>query len=295
MHKTLRQLFVNRSTHFHAYRRLLKGQGKYQIYAITAASGMGKSWLLGMFAEDARSRNIPVVHIDFADGQGYDMFTLIRRCRDRFGHEHFVPLNQAIDAAAQMGSANSSINISIGSHNTFQDSGITVSKVESGVSQSQADMSLQRQALEAHLNKAFFDCLNMLCSQTRVVFLFDTYELTSVQKERWISAPADYWIATELLERIRDQRLPNAVVVLAGQRIRPFGIDWEKVVQPVTLEPLAHKDVKEYLCKRLGLSMITDNEIERLWQVGADAPQMLGLFGDRLRQANQANKSVKEK
>lgn len=279
MHKTLRQLFVNRTTHFQTYRKMLSGRLKRRIFVVTADSGMGKSWLLGMFADTARDQNIPVVHIDFVDGQGYDMFTLILRCRNMLGHEHFIPLNQLINAAANLNSGTGSINVNIGSHNTFDQSGINIGDVVL------PNNPLQRQALEAHLNTTFFECLNRLCVQRTVVFLFDTYELTSVQKEKWISTPADHWIVTELLERIRDGRLPNAIVVLAGQRVRPFGVDWNKVLHSVALEPLDHKDVKKYLRKCLGLSTITDDQIELLWQVGAGNPQTLGLFGDRLRGA----------
>src|SRR5215211_6875524 len=99
MRKTLRELFVNRTRQSDAFRKMLEGQSRRRIMILTAGPGMGKSWLLQIFAQEAGSRKLPLVQIDFADGQAYDTLMLVRRCRDSFGPEHFNALTQAINDA----------------------------------------------------------------------------------------------------------------------------------------------------------------------------------------------------
>src|SRR5258706_10974467 len=97
MAKTLRELFVDRVRQHDAFRKMLDGLSRRRVMILTAGPGLGKSWLLQMFALEAAGRKIPLVQIDFADGQAYDTLTLVRRCRDAFGPEHFNALTQAIN------------------------------------------------------------------------------------------------------------------------------------------------------------------------------------------------------
>src|SRR5262245_44635500 len=99
MAKTLRELFVDRTRQSDAFRKMLEGLSRRRIMVLTAGPGMGKSWMLQIFALEAASRKLPLVQIDFADGQAYDALMLVRRCRDAFGPEHFNALTQAINEA----------------------------------------------------------------------------------------------------------------------------------------------------------------------------------------------------
>jgi hypothetical protein len=269
---------------------------------------MGKSWLLGMFAHEAANRKLPLVQIDFADRQTYDPFKLIQRCRDVLGHSHFEPLNRKINEVtqdrrtlallegAQEGAQAGPITVSIGSENRLEKSTLIMSGIGNKSFNLDSivmpgDVPFQRQAIEDQFNATFFDCLTRRCSESKIVFMFDSYELTSVHAEHWLPGVADQWIVSQLLDRIRDGRLPNAIAVLAGRRTRPFGVEWNRVLRSVSLGPLQRDDYDEYFCKRLGLSTITDSQIDVLWQVGAGIPQMLGLFGDRLGQAKRPGDS----
>ena len=89
MTKTLRELFVNRVKHSDIFSRMLAGQTRRRIMVITAGAGLGKSWLLRLFAVEAPSRKLPLAQLDFADGQAYDALALVLRCRNAFGAEHF--------------------------------------------------------------------------------------------------------------------------------------------------------------------------------------------------------------
>jgi hypothetical protein len=298
MSKTLRELFVNRVRHSDIFRRMLEGQARRRIMVITAGSGMGKSWLLRVFAAEAAGRKVPLAQIDFSDGQAYDTLSLVRRCRDSFGPEHFDALTQAIDEATTARVALSTagaapagpINVSIGSENILTSSTINVSDVGNTIIKDnsfilQTDNPILRQAIEDRINAAFFDCLAELSAKTRVVFLFDTYERNSLESERWSPSVADRWIAGQVLARIRDGKLDNVVAVLAGRRAPEFGVEWNEVLGRLSLDLLECSYIKEYLRERRGLSSISDAQAEVLCQAVAGNPQVMGLIGDNLEQA----------
>lgn len=235
MAKTLRDLFVNRVRQSDIFRKVLDGQSRRQVMVITAGSGMGKSWLLRMFAAEAAGRAFPTVQIDFADGQAYDTLSLVLRCRDAFGPEHFAALMRALEdaatarvaLAAQGGGQPAPVSVTIGDGNALTSSPITIADIGSTVIRDnsfviQTDSPLARQALEDRINSAFFACLAELCARTRVVFLFDTYERASLEAERWLSSAADRWVMNQLLARLREGKLANVAVVLAGRRVPEF-------------------------------------------------------------------------
>lgn len=298
MTKTLRELFVDRVRQNDIFRKIADGQARRQVMVVTASAGLGKSWLLRVFAYEAAQRGLPTVQIDFADGQAYDALSLVRRCRDALGPEYFERLMRAIDEAtsarvtlATSGQAGP-VNVSIGDANTFTGSPVTITDVGNTVIRDnsfviQADSPLVRQAIEDRINAAFFECLTELCSLRRAVFLFDTYERASLEAESWVPSAADRWVIGQLLARIREGKLPNAVVVLAGRRAPEFGIEWNEVLGRVALDLLECKDITEYLRERRGLANISDAQAEVLCQAVAGNPQVMGLVGDNLEQANK--------
>jgi hypothetical protein len=301
MQRSLGDLFVDRSQHTNAFCRMLDGRAKRHIMLIEADSGMGKSWLLHTLAHETKTKGLPLVHIDFADRQIYDTLMLVRRCRDAIGSEHFSEVTQAINDVTTPRvtilppsvTPSGSVNVSVGNENTLTKSSISVSDVGNTTFRDnyfsiQTNDPLVRQAFEDRINTAFFECLTRLCLRTTVVFLFDTYERNSLKSNRWLSRSADRWIYDQLLLRIHHGLLDNVIVVLAGRHLPKFGAEWHTVMGRKSLDQFGHVDVKEYLCSRLGLSAITDDVIARLWQVGANIPETLGLFGDRLLQSTES-------
>ena len=300
MSKTLRQLFVNRVRHSDIFSRMLEGQTRRRIMVITAGAGLGKSWLLRLFAVEATSRKLPLAQLDFADGQAYDALALVLRCRDAFGAEHFLAVDQAISEStaarvtlsASGATTTAPVNVSIGNENTLTSSTISVSDVGNTIVRDnafyiQADNPILRQAIEDRINSAFFESLEALSAQSRVVFLFDTYERNTLESERWTPSAADRWIADQVLARIRDGKLPNAIVVLAGRRAPEFGVEWNEALGTVSLDLLECSHVTEYLRERRGLSSISDEQAQVLCQAVAGNPQVMGMIGDNLEQANR--------
>lgn len=299
MTKTLRELFVDRVRQSDIFRKILDGQARRQVMVVTAGAGLGKSWLLRVFAYEAAQRGLPTVQIDFADGQAYDTLALVRSCRDALGPESFAKLMRAIEEAttarvalAASGAPASPVNVSIGDSNSFSGSSVNVSDIGNTIIRDnsfviQADSPLVRQAIEDRINAAFFACLAELSASRRAVFLFDTYERASLEAERWVAGTADRWVIGQLLARIRDGKLPNVAVVLAGRRAPEFGVEWNEVLGRLSLDLLECKDITEYLRERRGLAGISDAQAEVLCQAVAGNPQVMGLVGDNLEQANK--------
>jgi hypothetical protein len=298
MTKTLRELFVNRIRQSDIFSRMLEGQTRRRIMVITAGAGLGKSWLLRLFAVEATSRKLPLAQLDFADGQAYDALTLVLRCRDAFGAEHFATVDQAISESTiarvtlSASGAAAPVNVSIGNENSLTSSSINVSDVGNTVVRDnsfyiQADNSILRQAIEDRINGAFFESLDALSAQSRVVFLFDTYERNTLESERWSPSAADRWIAGQVLARIRDGKLPNAIAVLAGRRVPEFGVEWNEALGTVSLDRLECSHITEYLRERRGLSSISDEQAQVLCQAVAGNPQVMGMIADNLEQARR--------
>ncbi|HEU5101634.1 MAG TPA: hypothetical protein VFU22_21580 [Roseiflexaceae bacterium] len=300
MTKTLRELFVNRIRQSEIFGRMLEGQTRRRIMVITGGAGLGKSWLVRLFAIEATRRKLPLALLDFADGQAYDALTLVLRCRDAFGADHFPSVDRAIDdsttarVALSTGAAAAStpVNINIGNENTLSSSTISVSDVGNTVVRDnsfyiQADNPILRQAIEDRINAAFFEDLSALSVQSRVVFLFDSYERNTLEAERWSPSAADRWIAGQVLARMRDGKLPNTVAVLAGRRTPKFGVEWNETLGSVTLDLLDCQYITEYLRERRGLANISDAQAEVLCQAVAGNPQVMGMIGDNLEQANK--------
>jgi hypothetical protein len=294
MPRTLRELFVNRTRQTEAFRKMLDGQTSRRIMLLTAGPGMGKSWLCQIFAQEAVARGLPLAQVDFADGQAYDPLLLVRRCRDAFGGQHFNAVTQAINdatAARLEVAASAAVNtVTIAPSAAGAISGTINAEVGTIVKDNlfvlQADTPIARQALEDRINTAFFECLAALCQQQKAVFLFDTYERASLEPERWAPGAADRWVSGQLLARIREGRLTNAIAVLSGRRAPEFGAEWNDVLGRMSLDVLDCADIRVYLRERRGLAAITDAEADRLCQAVAGVPQVLGLIGDNLELAN---------
>ena len=294
--RSLQELFVDRLKQLERFRKSLEGASGRRIILITAGPGMGKSWLLRRFAQEAISRNARSVLVDFSDGQAYDVLTLVRRFRDALGPEQFNRLTAAINEATSPrlvlsdGGAPASASVDLSG---AQAGDVTIgdiagrSIIKDNFFIVQTDNPLLLQAIEDRVTQAFFECLAALVATTTVLFLFDSYERSSQEGERWVPNAADRWIQRELLARIRDGKLPNSVVVLAGRRLPTFDAEWAEVVGKLDLEFFTVADVAQYLRENRGLTTLTDTELQTLFTAIQGNPQLLGIIGDNLEQAQR--------
>jgi hypothetical protein len=295
--RSVQDLFVDRLRQLDRFRRSLDGSSERRIILIKAGSGMGKSWLLRQFSYEARERGARSVLIDFSDGQAYDVLTLLRRFRDGLGAADFNELTRAINTATAPRLVISdddqaaSTGLQLGADSTLTDvqigdvAGRNIIKDNQFIIQAENPQHIQ--AIEDRVTQVFFTCLDRLTAHTQVVFLFDTYERNSQERERWVAGAADRWIRRELLERVRDGRLQRGLIVLAGRRLPGLGPEWNRVAGQLQLEGLTVEDVAQYLRENRRLVSLSADEIQTLYTAVQGNPQLLGIIGDNLEQALQ--------
>ncbi|HMQ33874.1 MAG TPA: hypothetical protein PKD53_24285 [Chloroflexaceae bacterium] len=292
--RSLDDLFVDRLEEIRKFRSSLEGTSGRRIILVTAGPGMGKSWLLRRFAQEAEARGHARALIDFSDGQAYDVLTLVRRFRDLIDPVAFNRLTATINEATaprlviaeQAGPDPAVPTVSLAG---AQAGDVSIGDVAGGsiVKDNffvvQTDNPLLLQAIEDRVTLVFFECLAEVVAAGRtVLLLFDSYERTSQEADRWVSNAADRWLQRELLLRIRDGRLPGVVVVLAGRRVPPFDAEWARVVGRLPLDLFTLDDVAEYLRRNRRLPSLTDAEVQTLYNAVQGNPQLLGIIGDNL-------------
>ncbi len=294
---TFDEHFADRQQELERFRKSLAGESQRQIIVISAIAGMGKSWLLQQFHHEARAAGARSVLIDFADGQAYDALLLLRRFRDGLGNADFQGLTRAIFEATELRltinaeqppAGHVDVNVSAGGAADVGDvAGGTIVKDNNFVMQSNNPLVLQ--AMEDRITAAFFADLEKLTAHTRVTFFFDSYERNTLHSTRWEASVTDRWLRRELLGRIRDGRLSNVLVALAGDRLPEFDAGWSQVLGRLQLEPFKRADVAEYLRERRGLSDLSDNDVETLFKAAQGNPQLLGILGDNLAEEMRAH------
>jgi hypothetical protein len=106
------------------------------------------------------------------------------------------------------------------------------------------DEARASQSLEHRLMEAFFEDLRNLCRYRVIVLLFDSYDKSPSL------GTARKWLRCNLLPDIRDGRLPNIVVVLAGREVpvRPPGLPVEFFYTDLACFDDSH--MKDYLEKK---------------------------------------------
>lgn len=296
MSRTLRELFVDRTRQLDAFRRMMEAQTPRRIMIMTAGPGMGKSWVIRTYAQQAKERGLPIAMFDFSDGLAYDALGLVTRSRDMLGAEHFGRVTQAIlEATTPRVNLNleniPTDRVDVNLSGATISGGVTVNQGAVNITGNQFNIQtsdpLIRRAIEDRINTVFFEDLAALAQTTRPIFLFDTYDRLIDEERDWTSSAVNRWVVVDLLGRIRDSRLPNTIVVIAGRSAPEFGIEWNEVLGRIQLEPLTRDDVRVYLRDRRGLGIITDAELERLSQASGGNPSVLGIIGDNLEQANR--------
>jgi hypothetical protein len=291
--RSLEDLFVDRLKELDRFRKSLEGTSGRRIILVSAGPGMGKSWLLRRFAQDAETRRLAHVLIDFSDGQAYDVLTLVRRFRDQLGPEHFNRLTTTINEAttprlvlADGGGGAPSPAVSfagaqVGDLRLGDVAGGSI--IRDNFFVVQTDNPLLLQAIEDRVTQVFFECLaEVVAVSGPALFLFDSYERASQESEHWVSNAADRWIQRELLQRIGDGRLSGVLVVLGGRRLPELDAAWAKVVGRLDLELFTVADVAAYLRQNRRLAGLSDAEVQTLYNAVQGNPQLLGIIGDNL-------------
>lgn len=265
--------FVNRETEQGHFDAMLTNRTPKRIMLVRAPEKAGKTWFVLRVRHECRLRNIPVAHFDFRERLPPDYLTLMREARDDTVPAAFNHMTQVINTLTGSPSItveqlNATVNIS--------NSQLDASAIEVGVTDMvsddfnfvQAPNESTRRLIEARITDAFFDCLAALARKQPVVFLFDSTEK--------ITPEAEQWLLSELLRRIRDEQLPNVLVVMAGRNVPDFDKTWQHVVGRTKLFPFEESHVRQYIEKR-GLMHLLEKEkfVEFILMTGGKEPMKL--------------------
>lgn len=288
--------FVDRQAQRTLFELMLNGQSAHKLLVVQAEQGMGKSWLLDIFADHARAQEHTVVRFDLANQQYDTPDEVMQRCRDEIGEAHFpepVPPKVSVDLVISMAEWSTRTSDAVVSFANAQTGDVAVGDVAQMMFKQNAFFIATNQSNEEakrQREEQFFQSLKQYCATRTVVFLFDAYERTSRSAEEWNPSQIDRWIREQLVERVRRGYLKYALVVLAGQRMPTFDRDLRRgsMLASVILAQLHLEDVKEYFHHRLQRPDMSHATIETLWQACASGhPAELGKIADNiLRAAN---------
>ncbi|MCS6882244.1 MAG: hypothetical protein RMK84_15525 [Oscillochloridaceae bacterium] len=282
------QFWIDRPRQREALRRSLTGASEPKILALRAGPGMGKSWLLRQFADDALQLGGRVSLLDFSDGRAYDTLALVRHMRDALGAPGFDALTLTInEVTAPRLTANLRARPRASGQSLL--TGASHSGVKDNLFVVQSDDPCLLPAIDDRVTRAFFACLEDLALQAPVLLLFDSYEHASLDNERWLSGVADRWIRQELLRRIRDGRLRNTVVVLAGRLLPPFDASWTSALRTLSLEAFSPAEAAYYLGACRGAERLSDAEAQAIYALTRGRPDLVRLIGDALERADNSS------
>ncbi len=274
-------LWIDRPRQREALRRSLTGANEPKILVLCAGPGMGKSWLLRQFADDALQLGARVSLLDLSDDRAYDTLALVRQLRDALGAPFFDPLTLTIN---EVTAPRLTVNVRARSRPAAQPllAGAGHPGVKDNLFVVQTDDPRLLSAIDERVTRTFFACLEDLAAQAPVLLLFDSYEHASLDSERWLPGVADRWIRQELLRRVRDGKVRNTVVVLAGRLLPPFDASWASALGMLTLEALSHAEVARCLRARHSGERLSDAEVQAIYALTRGQPQLVRRIGDAL-------------
>ena len=274
--------FVNRTKQYDFFWKMSSLETPKRILLVEAPTQMGKTWLVQRLYHECSIKKMPVALFNFHDRRAWDYLTLVRQARDQMGAEPFNALTAVINGVTsvnlQMPSgASGNVDLKVATNGgQISGSSVNVGDVAGGniVKDNfffiQNDSAIARQQIELRITDAFISCLTALTQTQSTVLLFDSYE------ELEANAEADQWLRTNLFTRVRDGKLPNVVVVIAGQTVPQLDDAYSDCKIITRLDLFEEQHVADYL-KRRGLDALDANTI---FSVSKGQPGFLAMLAD---------------
>jgi hypothetical protein len=134
-----------------------------------------------------------------------------------------------------------------------------------------ADSEMERRRAERLLNDAFFECVTrLMADRGQLVFLFDSYEAAPPEIDRWLRA--------ELLPRLRDGQLAQAVVIVTGRKTPDLTeLNMRNLLVQTGLDPFTEEYVREYFEER---RQITGLDLRTIILTSGGIPGALAMMAD---------------
>jgi len=219
------RIHVDRARELERFEQMLAGAGRTHILLISAASGMGKSWLLLKFRELARNR--PVASVNLRDP--LTPKDILEAFVDDLGRSSFPTYEDALQRLPGVGQV-------VIRDVKMEDSRLSLTH----------ESDVERRNI---LTRTFFDDLTRL--DQIVVLILDTYEAASDEVKHWLSS--------FVLSRVRGRR--NLILVIAGQRVPELDVEIEEWSLRHDMEPLDRESVAEYVRQK----QVTPSDGELDW------------------------------
>jgi hypothetical protein len=267
--------FVNREKQRKGFLKMLARETPKQIMMVDAPTEMGKTWLIQRLRHECQVRGVPVAHFDFRDRLPWDYLTILRQVRDQVGAAYFNPMTEVINNATginiQLSTENIAVNVDMQNSTINAAGDVAVGNVNVVVDNFQfvqADSETARRNIEIRITDTFFQCLTALIATQPVVFLFDSAEVAP--------QPTLAWIESNLLMRVRNEQLPNVLVIMAGQTVPALDDAWRQAVARTGLDLFEVDHIREYISKR-GL---VDLDFDTVFRTSRGHPGLLGKMAD---------------
>jgi hypothetical protein len=246
--------FVGRQDVLKVFYQLVENpQGHNAVYYF-AKGGVGKTWLLRKILEDNLNKSdIRVTGIiDFFNTHNQNILGLRKAIKEtlvKLGYNVFKPYDEALalleDARSRQIQAVGGGELNVRNFPILAN-------------------------LEGRANKIFFQCIQHVPAEDRVVLLFDTFE--RVQHRH-----VGQWVVNDLLSKAK-----NLFVAIAG---RPHTIiEMPESVIRKELGGLAFEDIHDYVVHK-GLAVPDDimaDELLEIWKLTNGIPLYIDLYFDRI-------------
>lgn len=263
------QWFVDRAKQRAGFIKMLAGETAKAIMAVEAPSEMGKTWLIQRLHAESQRRATPVAHLDFRDRLPWDYLTIVRQIRDQLGAAYFNYLTQVINESTGINVQFVAEAVTVSVQNSqIQDSTVQLSAVPDNFQFVQVESDTIRRNIEARITDAFFISLEALAQGQMVVLLFDSVEEAAPE--------AINWLITNLLLRIRDQRLARVIVIMAGRELPDLDDNWRAAIARTGLDLLDESNVQEYV----QLRGLVDLDLATILRTSGGHPGLLAKMAD---------------
>lgn len=258
--------FIGREEEIKGFQQMIQSQVEERVMAIYGAPGIGKSWLVNKLVQECDTADIHWAKVDFREST-YDRMGILIDIQGQLGERYSTSFNGRLDEYLRYREQQQR------EYPSMEDAmrGILIEKKQNEVT------------------NEFIACLGRLSEHTPAVLLFDSFE--RVEDTELAS-----WMRKKLLIGVRDSRLPNVLVVIAGRNESYWGKDWERVLSSHELRCFSENEVEAYLVQEIGIEPVDAELVAAVHQYASGHPLgvalVTDLIGEGIRRQERVSKEM---
>jgi len=255
---------ANRTDELAFFQKMVQGQIEHRILLIQAASGYGKTGLMGRFVDQCPTETLAVpLNLKAAGGLG--IAYVFYRIRKVLASQAFPNYERSIATFLHPDRTVAEIKIS-GNELSGDQSNIQV--VLQGQSEAERQFRLQQ------VQSAFFKDLRQCRSS--IVFILDTFNEATPELKAWVEG--------QFLMEVADYK--RLYCVVAGQEVPKATIDWERLHHSFCLKPIREHEAWYRYAKDAGLPF-DQKELGMLVDLFEGVPSLIGQALGKVTQSRQ--------